>query len=142
MSPQDDDPRVSLSVKVDEGSSPGPIELKHAPFNVLVVGDLSGRDVGGSGSDKPLGERAPFPVSWVDDALGRIRPSIKIPVEGVRSGVPIEFREMADFHPDQLIERVPHLRAFLASIDSVVATRTRTPRRSDATEPQAAILSG
>ena len=78
MSPQDDDPRVSLSVKVDEGSSPGPIELKHAPFNLLVVGDFSGRDVGGSGSDKPLGERAPFPLTSVDDTLGRIRPSISV----------------------------------------------------------------
>ncbi len=137
MSPQDDDPRVSLSVKVDEGSSPGPIELKHAQFNLLVVGDFSGRDVGGSGSDKPLVERAPFPLTSVDDALGRIRPSIRIPVEGVRSGVPIEFREMADFHPDQLIERVPHVSAFLASIDSVVAAQTRTQPGPDASEPSA-----
>lgn len=107
-----------------------------------MVGDLSGRDVGGSGSDKPLGERAPFPVTSVDDALEQIRPSIRIPIEGVQSGVSIEFREMADFHPDQLIERVPHLSAFLASIDSVVATRIQAPRGSDASELQAARLDG
>ncbi len=142
MSPQDDDPKVSLSVKVDEGSSPNRIEVRPNRFNVLVVGDFSGRDVGGSGPDKPLGERAPFPVTSVDDALGQIRPSIKIPVEGVRGGVSIVFRAMADFHPDQLTERVPHLSAFLASIDSVVASRTRTPRGSDTGEPQAARLEG
>ena len=142
MSRQDDDPRVSLSVHGTEGSSSGPIEVARTPFNLLVVGDLSGRDVGGSGSDEILRERAPFPVTSVDDALGRIRPSIRVPVEDVQNGVSIEFREIADFHPDQLIERVPHLSAFLASIDSVVAARTRTPSGSDGSEQQAAELDG
>lgn len=140
MSPQDDDPRVSLYAKVDDGSSPEPTEVHPTPFNLLVVGDFSGRGVGGPGSDRPLRERAPFPVTSVDDALERIRPSIRVPVEGVRSGVSIEFREMADFHPDQLIDRVPHVAAFLASIDSVVATRT--PRGSDASQPQATSIDG
>lgn len=142
MSRQDDDPKVSLFVQANGGSSRGPIEVTHTPFNLLVVGDLSGRNVGGSGSDKALRERAPFPVTSVDAALDRIRPTIRIPVEGMPNGVSIEFREMADFHPDHLIERVPHLRAFLASIDSAVAARTRTPPESDLSEPQPAGRDG
>ena len=142
MSRQDDDPKVSLFVQADEDSSRRPIEVTHTPFNLLVVGDLSGRDFGGSGSAERLRERAPFPVTSVDAALGRIRPSIRVPVEGIQNGVSIEFREMADFHPDHLIERVPHLSAFLASIASAVAARTRTPPGSNLSEPQPAGLDG
>lgn len=142
MSRQDDDPKVSLFVQAAGSSSTGPVELTNTPFNILVIGDLSGRDARGAGSDEPLSERAPFPMTSVDAALGRIRPSIGVPVEGMRDWVSIEFREMADFHPDQLLERVPHLSAFLASIDSVVAARIRTPPAPGASEPQPAGLDG
>jgi len=68
------------------------------PFRILVVGDFSG---GGGKLRKPLEiDRDNF-----DDVLARLTPELRL--DFANNPLTIRFRELDDFHPDRLYERLP-----------------------------------
>ena len=73
-----------------------------SPFHILIAGDFSG----GAGK-----KRAPVMVDRdnFDDVLARIAPELRLPIG--ESEITLKFRELDDFHPDRLFERLGPFRA-------------------------------
>jgi type VI secretion system protein ImpC len=92
------------SVHIDVGEEPRelPRQEPDTPFRILVAGNFSG---GASRIRKPiLIDRDSF-----EEVLALIGPEIQI--EFATAPIPIRFRELDDFHPDSLYERLPPFRA-------------------------------
>jgi type VI secretion system protein ImpC len=81
-------------------------ELPHpepdSPFHILIAGDFSG----GAGR-----KRIPVTIDRdnFDDVLARLAPELRLPIG--ESEIAIAFRELDDFHPDRLFERLGPFRA-------------------------------
>lgn len=106
------------SVKRDEDS----------PFRVLVLGDFSGR-ASRLVSEPLAGRRAiKIDVDNFEDVLARAKPLLAMQSADGTS-CEISFRRLDDFHPDRLLERLPHF-------DSL--RETRKALRSPATAREAA----
>jgi type VI secretion system protein ImpB len=99
-------PRVQITYDVETG---GAIEKKEIPFVVGVLSDLSGP--ASPVTPKPLKDRKLIEVDRdnFDDFLKSVSPGVK--VKGFAD--PIVFSKIDDFHPDQLVENVPELKALL-----------------------------
>jgi len=78
---------------VQELAVPGP----DTPFHILVAGDFSGG--AGRGRKAVSIDRDSF-----DGVLGALAPAVTVPLGEVP--LTIEFRELEDFHPDRLFERL------------------------------------
>lgn len=92
------------SVHIDVGEEPRelPRQEPDAPFRILVAGNFSG---GASRIRKPvLIDRDSF-----ENVLALYGPEIRL--EFAKAPIPIRFRELDDFHPDSLFERLPPFRA-------------------------------
>jgi type VI secretion system protein ImpC len=88
------------------------------PFNVLVLGDFSGRR-GGAVSRAAIA----FDRDDVDAAIARVAPVLTLSSEGGGS-VELRFRELDDFHPDRLYETVPLFRSLRDLRDRLSDGRT------------------
>ncbi len=69
------------------------------PFQILVVGDFSGR--GNRGVHLPVSGQHAIPVDLdnFDEVLARLRPSLQLP------HVTVDFESLDDFNPDRIYER-------------------------------------
>jgi len=99
-------PRTSslASVHLEVGEKPEQIQPvdDDTPFRILVAGDFSG---GAGRVRKPIEiDRDNF-----DQVMGVIAPELRIAFGG--QPVSIKFRELDDFHPDQLFERLAPFQA-------------------------------
>ncbi|HLK66437.1 MAG TPA: type VI secretion system contractile sheath large subunit [Bryobacteraceae bacterium] len=99
-------PRASslTSVHLDVGEEPRELSRPEpdGPFRILLAGDFS---AGASRIRKPVQvDRDNF-----EDVLELYKPEIRL--VGGDSPVAISFREMEDFHPDSLFERLPLFRS-------------------------------
>ena len=98
-------PRSTLaSVHIDVGEDPRglPRQEPDAPFRILVSGNFSG---GASRIRRPvLIDRDSF-----EDVMAMYGPEVRL--EFAKAPIPIRFRELDDFHPDRLFERLPPFRA-------------------------------
>src|ERR1017187_5423214 len=86
---------VQLEVSEDprETAQPDP----DTPFRILVAGNFSG---GASRIRKPIAiDRDNF-----DDVLALFSPELNL--EFAKAPLEIQFRQLADFHPDRLFERL------------------------------------
>jgi type VI secretion system protein ImpC len=72
------------------------------PFHILVAGDFTG---GSSSARKAI----PIDRDTFERVLGALVPTVEVPLGN--SSVRIEFRELDDFHPDRLFERLPPFKA-------------------------------
>lgn len=94
-------PRSSslASVLIDVGEEPEELLRPEpdSPFHILIAGDFSG----GAGR-----KRAPVMIDRdnFDDVLARIAPELRLPIG--ESEIALKFRELDDFHPDRLFERL------------------------------------
>ena len=72
------------------------------PFRLLVIGDF-----GGAAAAGPLAARKIHAVDRdvLQEVLGRLQATIEVPL-GNRRSARIEVRDLDDFHPDRLVERV------------------------------------
>ena len=96
-------------------------------YRVLVTGDYSRSKMGSHKDGKKLKDRKVRVISRKDDfskVLRDLNPHLKINVEDKISGeadkkIPIEmdFKNMKDFHPDQIAENVPALKKLLDARD-------------------------
>lgn len=108
-------PRVQMTYDVEVGDA---IENKELPFVVGVVGDF-GNDP--SAAKKRLKDRNFVNVdsSNFDEVLGGVAPvaSFRVPdmigAGGGEFGVELQFREMADFRPESVVEQVKPLKNLL-----------------------------
>lgn len=94
---------VDVRLGSDSQASPEPLD-PDTPFRLLVLGDFGG---GGAG---PLESRTPHAVDRdvLEEELRRLRVTVEIPLGNGRSAR-IEVRDLDDFHPDRLLERVDAL---------------------------------
>ena len=108
-------PRVQMTYDVEIGDA---IENKELPFVVGVVGDF-GADP--SAEKKRLKDRKFVNVdaSNFDEVLGGVAPAVQFRVEnhlseeGGQFGVQLQFREMADFRPEAVVQQVAPLKGLL-----------------------------
>ncbi len=105
-------PRVHISYEVETG---GAIELKELPFVVGVLGDFSGKPVEALPRmrDRKFVE---IDRDNFDAALAGMKPRLSYGVEnklssdGSKLSVELNFRNMDDFHPDQVAQQIEPLR--------------------------------
>jgi type VI secretion system protein ImpB len=108
-------PRVQMTYDVEIGDA---IENKELPFVVGVVGDF-GADPGAE--KKKLKDRKFVNVdaSNFDEVLGGVAPATSFRVQnhlspdGGEFAVQLQFREMADFRPESVVQQVAPLKGLL-----------------------------
>lgn len=120
--------RAFLSVRPGDHAGSGPRPVEETPFEILVLGDFSGRGPGARDADPPFGQRSPMLVDDPDEALHRIRPEIGVSVTG--RAVSLRFGSLEDFHPDRVVDRVPELSVLLDEIDQAVSRYRGPPATS------------
>ncbi|MGA9980951.1 MAG: type VI secretion system contractile sheath large subunit [Candidatus Sulfotelmatobacter sp.] len=111
-----------IKIAVDGDASPARPE-PDAPFRVLLLGDFSGRS--GRAPKKPLPARQPVLVDRdnFDAVLAAFHPELQLGSGNEELAV-VQFSDLDDFHPDQLLQRVNifrklrEMRARLANPDT------------------------
>jgi len=109
------------------------------PFRILVAGNFSG----GAGRN-----RRPVEIDRdnFDEVMALLAPELRLSFGGME--VPIRFKELDDFHPDQLLARVPvfqklrELRKRLANPATFSAAVADMEPRASAPQPPVANVSG
>lgn len=121
------EPRIAVPVDEDE------------PFRILVSGDFSG----GAGRN-----RRPIEIDRdnFDQVFALLAPALSLDFGGVVA--PVQFRELDDFHPDQLLARLPifqklrDLRKRLADPSTFRAAVAELEPRANPPRPDITNLSG
>jgi type VI secretion system protein ImpB len=120
-------PRVQMTYDVEIGDA---IENKELPFVVGVVGDFGANpDVG----KKRLKDRKFVNVdaSNFDEVLGGVAPAatFRVPnhlsAEGGEFAVRLQFREMADFRPESVVQQVAPLKGLLEARAKLAELRNK-----------------
>lgn len=89
--------RSSVHLDVMAGESPAhEVPDDETPFQILVIGDFSGR--ANRGLEAPLAGRRPLRVDVdnLDETMEKMRVALEL------SENPFDFRELEDFHPDRI----------------------------------------
>jgi type VI secretion system protein ImpC len=86
------------------------------PFCVLIMGDFSGREnCGLSELTGALADRQPVEIDRdnLDEVIAKLSPKIKLILsdKDIQTAI-IEFKELDDFHPDQLYEKLEIFQGF------------------------------
>lgn len=80
------------------------------PVRILLMGDFSAR-AGAAKLDtgKTLGERKPLAVDFenFEDVMGRLRPSLQLPIGEHGGALDLAFENLDAFHPDELYAGLP-----------------------------------
>jgi type VI secretion system protein ImpB len=120
-------PRVQMTYDVEIGDA---IENKELPFVVGVVGDF-GADP--NAEKKKLKDRKFVNVdaSNFDEVLGGVAPATSFRVqnhlsaEGGEFAVQLQFREMADFRPESVVQQVAPLKGLLEARTKLADLRNK-----------------
>jgi type VI secretion system protein ImpB len=120
-------PRVQMTYDVEIGDA---IENKELPFVVGVVGDFGG--------DPAVAKKALKDRNFVnidsgnfDEVLGGVAPvaTFRVPnhlsAEGGEFGVQLQFREMADFRPESVVQQVAPLKGLLEARTKLADLRNK-----------------
>jgi len=149
-------PSSFAQVEIETGTRSALIERpqEDAPFHIAILGDFSGRENRGV-LDARLQGRRPALIDRdnFDDVLAEIAPELHLPLGGPDGPrIPIRFRELDDFHPDRLFERLTIFQAlrenrerlqdpaqYEAAAAQVRSWSAKPSSPSPATGPQAAL---
>jgi type VI secretion system protein ImpB len=120
-------PRVQMTYDVEIGDA---IENKELPFVVGVVGDFG---VDPAVDKKRLKDRkfVSIDADNFDEVLGGIAPVATFRVanhlgaEGGEFGVKLQFREMADFRPEAIVQQVAPLKGLLEARTKLADLRNK-----------------
>ena len=120
-------PRVQMTYDVEVGDA---IENKELPFVVGVVGDF-GADP--AVAKKRLKDRkfVSLDSSNFDEVLGGVAPvasfrvANELSAEGGEFGVTLQFREMADFRPEAVVQQVAPLKSLLEARTKLADLRNK-----------------
>ena len=102
---------AELDVNAGERGAREPSREREArAFRVLIAGPFGGR---GGAERVPLAERRVWRVDRddYDDVLARVAPTLRLELSPDGSPVALTIRELDDFHPDALYDRVPLFRS-------------------------------
>jgi type VI secretion system protein ImpC len=132
--------RSSVAIYTGEEVQEQPRPAGDEPFRILVVGDFTG---GAGRGRKAIGiDRDSF-----DGVLGALAPAVEVPLGG--AALSIGFRELEDFHPDRLFERLApfqalrHLRQRLSdSATFAAAAAEMAPHAGNPPGPDLVNVSG
>lgn len=113
---QDEIPSSRVNIKLDlhTGGSTKQVEL---PLKLLVVGDFSH---GTNTTDYEVREKITVNKNNFEQVLGKIEPKLRVTVPDVVSKnndditVELNFKKMADFRPENIVNNVPKLKKMLA----------------------------
>jgi type VI secretion system protein ImpB len=106
--------RVNIVYKPATGNMQEQVEL---PLKMLMMGDFTGRQ-----DDRPLEERAPINVDKMNFTEVMSQQNLKVSIsvddklsgeQGVSLPVSLEFKSLADFAPESIVNQVPELRKLL-----------------------------
>ena len=86
------------------GSGDGGEMPPETPFRLLVSGNLGGTRP----NPKPLAQRKPIEIDRdnFDEVLSKLSPSVTLPNHANGDDLTISFRELDDFEPDRLFQRL------------------------------------
>ncbi len=103
-------PSTLAQVEIETGEKAERIEQPghDSPFHIAILGDFSGRENHGV-LDAKLQGRKPILIDRdnFDDVLGQLAPELHLPIGGPDGPrIRIGFRELDDFHPDRIFERL------------------------------------
>lgn len=99
---------AKVDIDVDAGLQPSrEVPEPETPFRILILGDFSGRANRGICEPTLVGRR-PIPVDRdnFEEVLERLLPELRLTPQ-----VSLRFRELEDFHPDRIFERVELFKA-------------------------------
>lgn len=105
MFPTDRDFETKVSFETEAVPIP-----EDPPFHILFLGDFSGREnLLRLGSEKPSGSRViEIDRDNFEDVMRSLKVRLQIALtEADRSFISLEFRELEDFHPDKLFQKIP-----------------------------------
>src|SRR5512146_143839 len=103
--------RVNIVYKSATPEGMAEVEL---PLKMLMIGDYTGRK-----DDRPVEERKPINVDKSNFGKVMAEQDLKVDVtvpdklsgeEGASLAMKLEFKSLADFEPDALVQHVPELR--------------------------------
>lgn len=106
--------RVNIVYKPATGNMQEQVEL---PLKMLMMGDFTGRQ-----DDRPLEDRAPINVDKMNFTEVMAQQNLKVDVsvsdklsneEGANLPVSLQFKSLADFAPESIVNQVPELRKLL-----------------------------
>jgi len=120
-------------IDVDAGSQPS-LEAPEpdTPFRILILGDFSGRASRGV-CEPNLAGRRPVLVDRdnFEEVLEKLRPELRLTPQ-----ISMRFRELEDFHPDRIFERV-EVFAALREMREKLSDRATFAASAAALQPQA-----
>ena len=89
---------ASVEIDVAEKSQRAAVVEPDEPFRILVMGNFSG---GAGRNRRAIG----IDADNFDQVMALLAPELRLPCGGVE--LPVQFRSLDDFHPDQLLARLP-----------------------------------
>lgn len=136
-------PRVHITYDVETN---GAVVEKEIPFVMGVMGDYSGDN---TENKKPLKDRK---FSQVDrdnfnEVMGKIAPKVNMKVENTIEGdgsemsVELDFKNMEDFEPHKLVEKVEPLKKLLETRNKLRDLLTKADRSEELEELLEQVLS-
>jgi len=134
-------PSSFAQVEIETGEQSERIEQPepHSPFHIAILGDFSGRENCGV-LDAKLQGRKPILIDRdnFDDVLSQFAPELHLPLGGPDGPrVPVRFRELDDFHPDRIFERLKIFQALRETREQL-----HDPARYEAAAAQVRAWSG
>jgi type VI secretion system protein ImpB len=119
-------PKIGTRVKVSILPSSDAKESVELDYRLLIPGNFSRSEPGSLGSVKERRIRRIARKGDFERALKDINPTLKITVPNKLSGDPtsemevnLDFKEMKDFHPDQIVAKVEPLKELLDARDKL-----------------------
>ena len=106
--------RVNIVYKPATGNRQEQVEL---PLKMLMMGDFTGRQ-----DDRPLEDRAPINVDKMNFTEVMAQQNLKVDIsvtdklsneDGTNLPVSLQFKSLADFAPESIVNQVPELRKLL-----------------------------
>ena len=116
--------RVNIVYKPATGNMLEQVEL---PMKMLMMGDFTGRQ-----DDRPLEERAPINVdkSNFNEVMAQQDLKVNVSVadklsneEGATLSMDLQFKTLADFAPESIVNQVPELRKLLELRSALTALK-------------------
>lgn len=128
MAPSNPSGRGPVDVRIGDAGTPEPPAAgPGAPFRLLVAADFTARSARGAlETAATLAARSPVRVDLdsLDAALGRWQPEVEVRLEGEKTAR-LRFRELEDFHPDRIFDRVPGFSGLKESSEALAARPVR-----------------
>ena len=126
MAPSSNQHQFGLDVNLGKGGEARPLD--DTPFRLGVLGDFSGRASRGLlGNSAEIAARKSVRVDRddLDEAIRELAPSLHLALAGPdQPRVAVRFTALDDFHPDQIVEKVPLFREMHALRKRLADPRT------------------